>query len=95
MIVSLEAIFLATFVLISQNRISAEADRRADLDLQMDLLTEHELTRVLKMLDSIQDKLGIENDADLELLDLEQNVHPEDVLEELERVKRKDKKFYI
>jgi uncharacterized membrane protein len=92
MVVSLEAIFLATFVLITQNRLSAEADRREDLDLQMDLLTEHELTRVLKMLDAIQDKLGIENDTDHELLDLEQNVHPEDVLEEIERVQRKMKK---
>ncbi len=92
MVVSLEAIFLATFVLITQNRLGAEADRREDLDLQMDLLTEHELTRVLQMLDAIQDKLGIENDTDLELHDLEQNVHPEDVLEEIERVQRKMKK---
>jgi uncharacterized membrane protein len=86
MIVSLEAIFLATFVLISQNRLSAEADRRADLDLQMGLLTEHELTRVLKMLDEIQDKLGIDNDADQELQDLEKNVHPEDVMREMDRI---------
>jgi len=89
MIVSLEAIFLATFVLISQNRLSAEADRRADLDLQMGLLTEHELTRALKMLDEIQDKLGIENDADQELLDLEKNVHPEDVMREMDRIQQR------
>jgi len=89
MIVSLEAIFLATFVLISQNRLSAEADRRADLDLQIGLLAEHELTRVLKMLDEIQDKLGIENDHDRELRDLEKNVHPEDVLEEIDRVQQR------
>ena len=88
MIVSLEAIFLATFVLISQNRLSAEADRRADLDLQMGLLTEHELTRALKMLDEIQDKLGIDNDADTELLDLEKNVHPQDVMREMERIQQ-------
>lgn len=88
MVVSLEAIFLATFVLISQNRLSAEADRRADLDLQMNLLTEHELTRALKMLDEIQDKLGIENDADQELLDLEKNVHPEDVMKEMDRIQK-------
>jgi len=86
MIVSLEAIFLSTFVLISQNRLSAEADRRADLDLQIGLLAEHELTRVLKMLDQIQDKMGIENDSDKELRDLEKNVHPEDVLAEIDRV---------
>jgi len=88
MIVSLEAIFLATFVLISQNRLSAEADRRADLDLQMGLLTEHELTRALKMLDEIQDKLGIDNDADQELQDLEKNVHPQDVMKEMERIQK-------
>jgi uncharacterized membrane protein len=89
MIVSLEAIFLATFVLISQNRLSAEADRRADLDLQIGLLTEYELTRVLKMLDSIQDKMGIENDSDQELQELEENVHPEDVLKEMDRIQKK------
>jgi uncharacterized membrane protein len=92
MIVSLEAIFLATFVLISQNRLSAEADRRADLDLQMGLLTEHELTRALKMLDEIQDKLGIENDADQELQDLEKNVHPQDVMKEMERIQQQKMK---
>jgi uncharacterized membrane protein len=92
MIVSLEAIFLSTFVLISQNRLSAEADRRADLDLQIGLLAEHELTRVLKMLDEIQDKMGIENDSDRELRDLEKNVHPEDVLAEIDRVQEHLKK---
>ena len=88
MIVSLEAIFLSTFVLISQNRLSVEADRRADLDLQIGLLTEYELTRVLKMLDEIQDKMGIENNTDEELIDLEKNVHPEDVLKEMDRLQR-------
>jgi len=88
MIVSLEAIFLSTFVLISQNRLSAEADRRADLDLQIGLLSEYELTRVLKMLDAIQDKLGIVNDSDEELLELEKNVRPEDVLAEMDRRQR-------
>ncbi len=84
--VSLEAIFLATFVLISQNRLSAEADRRAELDLQIGLLTEHELTRALKMLDEIQDKMGIPNDHDKELRDLERDVHPEDVIAEMDKV---------
>ena len=89
MIVSLEAIFLSTFVLISQNRLSAEAERRADLDLQIGLLAEHELTRVLKMLDASQDKMGIENDNDKELQDLEKNVRPEDVLAEIDRVQQR------
>ena len=91
MIVSLEAIFLSTFVLISQNRFSDEADRRSELDLQIGLLAEHELTRVLQMLDAIQDKLGIENDADSELADLEMETRPEDVLAEIDRVHRQVK----
>ena len=89
MVVSLEAIFLATFVLISQNRLSAEAEHRADLDLHIGLLTEHELTRVLQMLDIMQDKMGIENHADSELADLEMETQPEDVLAELERLQQR------
>jgi uncharacterized membrane protein len=86
MIVSLEAIFLSTFVLISQNRLSEESERRADLDLQIGLLAEHELTRVLLMLEAIQEKMGIENRDDSELADLEKETKPEDVLAEIERL---------
>lgn len=86
MIVSLEAIFLSTFVLISQNRLSAESDRRADLDLQIGLLTEHELTRVLQMLDAIQDKVGVIDHKNSELADLEMETRPEDVLAEIHRI---------
>jgi uncharacterized membrane protein len=89
MIVSLEAIFLSTFVLISQNRISAESERRASLDLQIGLLTEHELTRALKMLDEVQDHLGIAQDPDTDLEELEAEVRPEDVLEEIEAAERR------
>lgn len=95
MVVSLEAIFLSTFVLISQNRFSEEADRRADLDLQIGLLAEREMTRVLQMLDAIQDKLGIENDADSELADLEMETRPEDVLAEIDRVHQRAKKLKL
>jgi uncharacterized membrane protein len=86
MIVSLEAIFLSTFVLISQNRMGDETERRADLDLHIGLLTEHELTRVLQMLDIIQDKLGIVDHANSDLADLEMETKPEDVLAEIERL---------
>ena len=84
MVVSLEAIFLSTFVLISQNRQSEETERRADLDLHIGLLTEHELTRVLQMLDAIQDKMGIVDHRESELADLEMETKPEDVLAEIE-----------
>ena len=95
MIVSLEAIFISTFVLISQNRLVEESERRADLDLHIGLLTEHELTRVLQMLDAIhlylqywrrQDKLEIVDHANSELADLEMETRPEDVLAEIHRL---------
>lgn len=91
MVVSLEAIFLSTFVLISQNRFSREAEYRADLAMHIGLLTEHELTRVLQMLDVIQDKLGIENSKDSELADLEMETRPEDVLAEIARLQKRIK----
>jgi uncharacterized membrane protein len=86
MVVSLEAIFLSTFVLISQNRLSEETEHRADLDLHIGLLTEHELTRVLQMLDAIQDKMGIVDHQNSELADLEMETKPEDVLAEIARL---------
>jgi uncharacterized membrane protein len=86
MVVSLEAIFLSTFVLISQNRMGEETERRADLDLHIGLLTEHELTRVLQMLDIIQDKLGIVDHENSDLADLEMETKPEDVLAEIARL---------
>jgi uncharacterized membrane protein len=90
MIVSLEAIFLSTFVLISQNRLGEETERRADLDLHIGLLTEHELTRVLQMLDAIQDKLGVVDHANSDLADLEMETKPEDVLAEIHRLQQRE-----
>src|SRR5581483_10428029 len=57
--VSLEAIFLATFVLIKQNRMSQRADQRAHLDLQINLLTEQEMTHVLQILQKISRRLQV------------------------------------
>jgi uncharacterized membrane protein len=84
MAASVEAIFLSTFVLISQNRMQTIADRRADLDLQINLLAEHEITRLIEMVEAISTKLGVSatvNDLD----DIKQDVSPELVVAELER----------
>ena len=94
MLVSLEAIFLSTFVLVSQNRISEQSERQAELTLQIGLITEHEVTRVLQMLDAIQDKLGIHNDEDSELAQLEQETRPEDVLEEIAKVNKRNRERF-
>ena len=84
MIVSREAISLYI-----HSRMSEQAEHRADLDLQIDLRPEYELTRVLQMLDAIQDELGIENAEDTELAELETGTKPEDVLAENERLQQR------
>jgi uncharacterized membrane protein len=81
---SVEAIFLSTFVLISQNKMAASADKRADLDLQISLLTEHELTKVAAMLAAVMDRLGMPAWQDPELHEITRDVAPEAVLDELE-----------
>lgn len=89
MIVSLEAIFLATFVLISQNRMSKTSERRTDLDLHINLLAEHEITRILEMVHRIADHIGLKYEHNGELQELEQDVAPEQVLEELEVLEKR------
>ncbi len=83
MIASVEAIFLSTFVLISQNRMQVLGDKRADLDVQVNLLTEHELTRLLTLVDAVARKLEVEPPPDVR--DLEVDVAPSDMLGEIER----------
>jgi uncharacterized membrane protein len=85
---SVEAIFLSTFVLISQNRAAAAANRRADLDLQINLLAEHEVTRLISLTSQIAERLGISEGAAPELDELERDVAPEAVLDSLEAVAR-------
>jgi uncharacterized membrane protein len=84
MVASVEAIFLSTFVLISQNRMAAAADKRADLDLQISLLAEHEVTRLVTLVSAIADRMGVETEADADLEEITQDVAPEAVLDELE-----------
>jgi uncharacterized membrane protein len=58
-VVSLEAIFLSIFVLISQGRMTRQADLRSHLDLQVNLLAEQESTSALKILRSIAEHLDV------------------------------------
>ncbi|HEU4642683.1 MAG TPA: DUF1003 domain-containing protein [Gemmatimonadaceae bacterium] len=88
MVASVEAIFLSTFVLITQNRMAAVADRRADLDLQVSLLAEHEVTRLITLVTRIADRMGIEEARDPALSELARDVAPERVLDEIEASER-------
>ena len=85
MIASVEAIFLSTFVLITQNRMAAAADRRADLDLQVSLLAEHEITKLAALTSEIALKLGVETAVDRDMQEIKQDIAPDAVLDEIEK----------
>jgi len=89
MIASVEAIFLSTFVLISQNRMAAEADKRADLDLQISLLTEHELTKVADVLNQVARRLQIDASSQADLDEASRSIAPERVLDKIEETNRR------
>ena len=89
MFASVEAIFLSTFVLITQNRMANIADRRADLDLQISLLSEHEVTRLIGLVSEMAKHMGLEATRGAELSDLAQDVAPEQVLDKLEETERR------
>lgn len=60
LVVSLEAIFLSLLVLMAQNRLTRDADKRAHLDLQINMLAEQESTATLQMLEKICKHLGVD-----------------------------------
>lgn len=71
MLVSLEGVLLSTFVLIKQNRMSQRADQRSHLDLQINLLSEREITKILQLQRLICQQLGIAEAAtDHEVVEL-------------------------
>lgn len=91
LVVSLEAIFLSTFVLISQNRMSDAAEEKADLDLQINLLAEHEISRILRLVDAMAEQMGVAEAFDPSLDALKADTRPETVLDEIQ-IRRKNQK---
>jgi uncharacterized membrane protein len=85
MMASVEAIFLSTFILISQNRMSALAERRAELDLQVSLLAEHEITKLVQLVSDIAERLDVAHETRREAEELKRTVAPEAVLDAIER----------
>jgi len=82
-VASVEAIFLSTFVLMAQNRIAAMAERRAALDLQINLLAEYEITQLIKLNAAMAEALGVGRADAHDLEEIAQEVAPEAVLEEI------------
>ncbi|HTK88770.1 MAG TPA: DUF1003 domain-containing protein [Verrucomicrobiae bacterium] len=87
MVVSLEAIFITIGVMISQNRMTRLSDRRAHLDLQINLLAEQESTATLRLLARIAERLGIEPEAAVqhERANLEAETDVKELVTELDR----------
>jgi uncharacterized membrane protein len=81
---SVEAIFLSTFVLISQNRTAAAADKRSDLDLHINLLAEHELTKLTELVAAMAARMDVHLAATAEIEEVKKDVAPEAVLDELD-----------
>jgi uncharacterized membrane protein len=79
--VSLEAIFLSTFILISQNAETRLRERRHHLDLQINLLAEQENTEMMKLLEAIAKKVGVRTDEVLKVL--EQPADPEELVSQI------------
>lgn len=84
MTASVEAIFLTTFVLISQNRNALIQERREDLGLHVSLLTEHEITRLAQLVDVIADRLGVDEGEKPELGEIKKEVAPAAVLKSID-----------
>ncbi len=91
MAASVEAIFISTFVMISQNRMAVQADQRADLDLQISLLAEHEITRILTLVMEMAKRMDVSAAQDPELDELAKDVAPERVLDRMQDAERKVK----
>ncbi|MCX6967174.1 MAG: DUF1003 domain-containing protein [Verrucomicrobia bacterium] len=85
MVASVEAIFLSTFILISQNRMSQLAERRAELDLQISLLAEHEITRLLTLVADIATRMHVDIAERAEVEELKKDIQPREILDEIER----------
>jgi uncharacterized membrane protein len=84
LIVSLEAIFLSTFILISQNLETRMSERRSHLDLQLNMLSEQENTKMITILLAIAEKVGADLSHDPQMEALSEETVPEKLVEQIE-----------
>ncbi|MFL6752354.1 MAG: DUF1003 domain-containing protein [Sphingomicrobium sp.] len=84
MIASVEAIFLSTFILITQNRMAAAAERRAELDVQISLLAEAEITKLVELVAGIAERMNVAHADHPEVEEMKRMVAPEAVMNAIE-----------
>jgi uncharacterized membrane protein len=82
LVVSLEAIFLSTFILISQNHETKLTERRNHLDLQVNMLAEQENTKMLQLIQRMADKMGVKY-HDPHMAALIEEMEPAELLEQI------------
>lgn len=83
LVVSLEAIFLSTFILISQNHDTKISERRNHLDLQINLLSEQENTQMLMMLRAIAEKVGVNLSRDDQVRAMSEETKPQQLVKQI------------
>ena len=84
MVASVEAIFLSTFILITQNRMAMAAERRAELDVQISLLAEAEITKLVELVSEIAQRMDVPVSEQEEIQEMKQRVAPDAVLDAIE-----------
>ena len=89
MVVSLEAIFLSAFILMSENRQGRLADRRSRVNLQVDMIAEREITKLMEVVVEIRNHLGIHRHVDPELDDMQKATNIEHLTEAAQTVEDK------
>ena len=83
LVVSLEAIFLSTFILISQNHDTKISERRNHLDLQINLLSEQENTQMLRILRAIAEKVGADLSRDDQVRAMSEETKPQRLVRQI------------
>ncbi len=89
-VVSLEAIFLSSFVLISQNRQALLADKRAKIDLQVNMIAEQEVTKLMCLVAEIHEKLGLSEKDDRELSEMKEPTAVADLADAVDHAEQTD-----
>ncbi len=81
-----EAIILAVFVLMSENAQGRRADRRARLEMQVNILAEREISKLVGMVAEIHQHIGLHRDSSDEVREMQRATHLEDVADAVESV---------
>lgn len=83
-IMAIQAILIAIFILMNQNHMKDLAQKSDGLDVQINLLTEHEVTQIMSMVEKIYSHLNIK-EKNQDLTELKKETSPEKVLQVIEQ----------